>query len=81
MPKLEQNSQRLRPNARFTDHDHQMLVQIPVEVGVNLLGHQKLEGPLSPIGRYGAQVPQDVPWDQIFWSKIFLIQPQNDMYL
>ena len=53
--------QRLRQNARFADLDHKMLVQIPVEEGANLFEHQKLKGPLSPIGRYGAQVPQGCP--------------------
>ena len=64
-------SQRLSPNARFTDHHHQMLVQIPVEVGVNLFGHQKLEGPLFPIGRYGAQVPQGCPMGPNFLVQNF----------
>ena len=63
--------QRLRPNARFADHHHKMLVQMPVEVGVNLLGHQKLEGPLFPIGRYGAQVPQGCPMGPNFLVQNF----------
>ena len=61
-----------------------MLIQIQVEEGIIVHEEKKLEGPLSPFGRYGAQVPQGCsmgPKLPNFWSRIFSHIPSADMNL